>query len=360
VLSTCFELQPEFVESDFLPNLLGVDKLDARDELARRLARMKVATFLVDGRRYAGRPRLLDLEIVPVALSGGSLRAPMVLIVHERAVRLLIGSADLTEPGYRRNREVMAVLTATEEDPGHGSLISTALSQVPPALDPWWTPRAKRLMALARERLVAREVFGRNAEEWLVWSGDQVPLWRRFSSLWPDGEPVRRITIVSPSWSEEQGEGPLAQLLSHLRQRRGLAVRGDVRLLSEATPDSQAGFRPLFPATFAAVDLSRYDLLGIGQAVDPRLRQDVAAAPGVQPARVLHMKLALFEGPKTSLMYMGSAEFTGEGWGFGETRDIGMGSFCAGPGGGGTSSRRWCHRWPESRCRSPARPPPAS
>jgi phosphatidylserine/phosphatidylglycerophosphate/cardiolipin synthase-like enzyme len=43
------------------------------------------------------------------------LHAKVTLLHFEHAVRLIVGSANLTKQGYRENREAVAVLTATQK-----------------------------------------------------------------------------------------------------------------------------------------------------------------------------------------------------------------------------------------------------
>jgi hypothetical protein len=119
ILATTYELQAEFLETDFLPSLLGLGAWDDRNWTSRiaiekSLADTESAAVFMDTACYRGRPRSLRLSIHPVAVGRGRiLHAKVTLLVYDRAVRLIVGSANLTEPGYRKNREVAATLRAT-------------------------------------------------------------------------------------------------------------------------------------------------------------------------------------------------------------------------------------------------------
>ena len=57
VVATSYEMQPEFLETDFLPTLLGLGAWDDRNwssriALERHLAELDAATVLVDARPY--------------------------------------------------------------------------------------------------------------------------------------------------------------------------------------------------------------------------------------------------------------------------------------------------------------------
>lgn len=102
MLATTFELQPEFLEMDFLPSVFGLDSWDDRSwttriELEKHLFKLDAAFILTEARRYRGRPRSLRLEVRPAVSPRGSVLHPKVtLLLFEHAVRLIIGSANLT------------------------------------------------------------------------------------------------------------------------------------------------------------------------------------------------------------------------------------------------------------------------
>ncbi len=135
---------------------------------------------------------------------------------------------------------------------------------------------------------------------------------------WPPGESIDRLSAVSPFWSEERGEtGPLGQLLGHLRDSGLLRKGAEVRLLTEAKDLGEGRRVPVLPESYGALDLSGFGVVASALAVDPGvLPAEVEQAEGILVARPLHAKVLLFEGPTTSLLYLGSANFTNRAWGF--------------------------------------------
>ncbi len=107
LLSTTYDLNPDFLEMDFLPSVFGLGAWDdrrwaSRIALEKHLFQVDTAVILADARRYHGRPRSLRLEVLPgVAPRGSSLHAKVTLLLFERAVRLIVGSANLTERGQQ-------------------------------------------------------------------------------------------------------------------------------------------------------------------------------------------------------------------------------------------------------------------
>jgi hypothetical protein len=323
LLATTFDLEPDFVESDYLPTFLGVG---GRDDISwastikiRRLLQQSDATvILMDGRRFRGRPRALHLEVLPtIGPAGSKLHAKVTLIVQEKAVRLMVGSANLTTRGYRSNREVALSLIATAKDRNLVPLIHQAIDGMRAPLEKWWTPGAERVATVAARTIAAWDDAPPSSDSF-VWSYGRSSLAEAFGRAWPD-EPVSSISIVSPFWSDEGAGGPVEQLLGRLGLDR---VRGaKVRLFAEQAPDTTTTLRPLVPAGLASWDCRPLGIQADLVAVDPHvLPEEVGGRTDYQPVRALHAKLVVVEGPRTSLAYVGSANFTHHGWGFAASR----------------------------------------
>jgi hypothetical protein len=324
ILATTFELQPDWLETDYLPTLFALGAWDdrahaSRVALERRLAEVQSATLFQATDHFRGRPRSLRLEVVPVGRPGlGVLHAKVSLIVHESSIRLIVGSANLTENGYRRNREVAVSLSASARKPLQASLIRACLQPMPALFERWWTPGAQRLVSEALESLQEwAPGTSANADEWFAWGGGEEPLWRSFLARWPKDEQVERISIVSPFWSENPANGPIEVLLQRLRGSGSLADGANLRLLTEARPDTLGKVIPVLPPAYRALDLSTMGVHAAAQAVDPYAsREETGGVDDARP-RPLHAKVVLLEGRRISLAYFGSANFTRRGWAIG-------------------------------------------
>lgn len=323
ILATTYEMQPEFFETDFLPTVLGLGAWDDRNwtsriALEKHLAELESASVLMDARPYRGRPRSLRVEVLPVPLTNGRLlHAKVLLSVYENAVRLIVGSANLTEPGYRRNREVVAVLTASASRPVEAKLISEAILGLKELLSPWQSENVVELCQAAEDRLSQWKKDDAESQQWFAWSGGSTPLWKQFLNLWPQKEQVGKITIVSPFWSEEQPTGPVTRFISELRSSGCLAEHAELHLLTEAAPDKQSTYKPRLPETFHDFDPTAIGVRAFAVAVDPRVPpEEVSMGEEFIGSRALHAKVVLLEGDQTYLAYLGSANFTNRGWGF--------------------------------------------
>ena len=113
--TTTFEFDAAFFETELLPRFLGL-KFDHTEnepsflverEEALALARVGV---LVDQSRFDSAQSTMRWDQIPVQVPAGILHAKITVLAWERFIRVIVGSANLTRKGYRRNREVFAAL----------------------------------------------------------------------------------------------------------------------------------------------------------------------------------------------------------------------------------------------------------
>jgi hypothetical protein len=322
LLATTFELGADFVEHDFLPSLLSLSTKDdrstrARLQLEEQLAQMDVAALLMDAECYRARPCSLRVHVTARrARAAGRLHAKVTLIVHDDAVRLLVGSANLTDSGYRSNREVALSVSATAKKPEAATLIAQALESMPEVLETWWSSEAEKARKRALKLLsVWRSPVDEGDGDRFVWSGPERPLWRQFAEQWPKNEPLQKLFVVSPFWSEEHEHGQLGGLLRALRERGASTEGAKVNLLTNAVAEKEGTFLPQAHPSFATFNLCSLGIEATLHAVDPQVNEEGFERDG--RLRNLHAKVLIAAGPTTTLAYVGSANFTTRGWCFG-------------------------------------------
>lgn len=120
VLAISYTFEPDFFEEECLARFLSLQgKLGEEDRQAdlsywldseERLALAK-ATVLVDRSAFDG-VRNLRCDLLPVSPPGGLLHAKVSLLVWEKLVRVLIGSANLAPAGYRLQLEASVCFDA--------------------------------------------------------------------------------------------------------------------------------------------------------------------------------------------------------------------------------------------------------
>jgi hypothetical protein len=320
--ATTYEFGAEHFEIDFLPALLGLGAWDdqhwtTRVAIERELGKMDAAAVLLDTDGYRGRPRSLRVEVLPgKGERGQRLHAKVLVAIYEKAVRLVVGSANLTQPGYRENIEVAADLVATARQPETARLIAEALEGAAGLLSPWPATALGILKAKATELLRGFEAPTDEEQDWFCWGGGAVPVWEQFVARWPSGEEARKLTIVSPFWSEAGPGSPLDRLLSELGRRSALAGGARVDLLTAGIPLKGDVFRPVLPPGYAGFRTSLPGVEVWAHSVNPHVLPEEVQSDSFTGTRRLHAKVVLLEGPETSLLYLGSANFTARGWGF--------------------------------------------
>jgi phosphatidylserine/phosphatidylglycerophosphate/cardiolipin synthase-like enzyme len=322
ILATSYEFKPEFFETDFLPTLLGLGAWDDRNWTSRvtvekALAQLEGAVVFMDARCYQGRPRSLRVDITPVALNAGAaLHAKVLLLVYRDAVRLHVGSANITDFGYRRNREAAALLLASETHPQHAGLIITSVEGLKSALGQWWTEAAEQIVSSALAILKRYSV--QSIEDQFLWgAATSKSPFQSLVNTWPSNDVIQRITIVSPFWAEERSNnGPLAQLVARLRARGALVSNASVRLLTEAKHLGSEKYQPVLPESYESFDGRQLGIRATAEAVDPTvLPEEVDNREDVVVFRPLHAKVILLDGNTSSLAYVGSANFSNRAWG---------------------------------------------
>ena len=322
VLATSFDLNAEFFETDFLPSLLGLGAWNdrawsSRIAMEKHLALMESMVIYMQSDRYQGRPRSLRVSLIPYVATGARvLHAKVVLVVYERAVRLIVSSANLTPDGYRHNREVAVALFAAKRDTHHAAMIHSALLAMPGVLGERWGEDAEVVHRKALELIYAWEI-PEGAEDTFVWGGAVQPLHQQFLAQWPEGEQIDRISIVSPFWSQTVENGPVGTFLKNIESNGALGADAELNLFSEARQDAEGVYWPELTGEHARFDFRQLGVRASAYAVDPSVpAEDVGMRNDFTGRRRLHAKVVLMEGPDTTLAYVGSANFTARGWGF--------------------------------------------
>ena len=113
-VATTFTFAPDFFEEHCLSRFLRLESDPREDgaayliEREEKLALSRV--FAMVDRTHADGSASPRWDVVSVRPSGGIFHPKIALLVWHGWIRLIIGSANLTEPGYRKNQEVYGVL----------------------------------------------------------------------------------------------------------------------------------------------------------------------------------------------------------------------------------------------------------
>ena len=114
-IATTFEFEAAFFEAELLPRFLGLKFDNTENEPSFLVEREEALSLtriavLVDQSRSDSTQSTMRWDQIPVRVPAGILHAKITVLAWERFLRVLIGSANLTRRGYRRNREVFSAL----------------------------------------------------------------------------------------------------------------------------------------------------------------------------------------------------------------------------------------------------------
>jgi len=116
-LTTTYTFDPGLFDEQCLARFLEIESEPNREDLAFLLERetrlgCAYAGVLVD-HTQAGVDHSLRWDVLPVRIYGGKQHAKLSLLAWTKRIRLIVASANLTEAGYRSNREVAITLDAS-------------------------------------------------------------------------------------------------------------------------------------------------------------------------------------------------------------------------------------------------------
>lgn len=319
-VTTSFTLDAELFEEQCLARFLSIQSNPNETAKAYLIEReeklsQSFACVLVDS-AHAAPGRSLRWHMLPVTLPGGGvLHAKVTLLVWEHFIRILVGSANLTEPAYRRNQEIMAALEfGPEGNPGPELLTGCVafLNRVrsfAPGLDRSDAgPQAALAGFLAEVERRARALPPADRDEaecaliGLVPGGDTVV--QQLAARWVGPRPDR-AWVVSPFFDEDARAGSTAAEFATLLTTRGerwLHIAAPGRTLPDGTVQIDA------PAALTAS--SHSSLQHAFSYVEQRPEVD-----GKEQDRPLHTKSVWLERDERVLYMLGSSNFTAAGLG---------------------------------------------
>src|SRR6188474_3401871 len=119
-LATTYTFAPGLFDEQCLARFLEIESEPDREDLAFLLERESLlgsvyAGVLVD-HTQSGVEHSLRWDVLPVRIRTGKQHAKLSLLAWSRHVRIIVSSANLTDPGYRSNHEVTGTVELTEKE----------------------------------------------------------------------------------------------------------------------------------------------------------------------------------------------------------------------------------------------------
>lgn len=325
--ATTFTFDPAFFEEECLSRFLALETgpddgaayLIEREE---KLAQLVCAAVLVDQHHVRG-TRNLRWDLLAARVPGAILHAKVSLLLWSRCARLIVASANLTEPGYRRNQEVFGVLdyhpashaplpvlaemveflrqaaafSAVDGAPPGPGLCrwNRFLDQVLKVTRRWGAQQPPRSSAQPRVFAITTAPKRPNA-------------FRRLREVWPAGPPPSQAFVVSPFFDPPNVPNRPAEALWGL-----LRQRGDVRVQFEVTGEDVLG---------GGVLLHAPESLRRAQPADREGADTVFRRLTLDKDRPLHAKCLWLQNGEWAVYLMGSSNFTAAGLGLSQASNL--------------------------------------
>lgn len=312
-VATSFTFDAAFFETECVGRFLQMDTHPSESESVgyliereEKLAAAKVCA-LVD-RRHARDKESLRWDVLGVLVPRAIQHAKVALLAWGNCVRVIVGSGNLTEPGYRKNLEIFGTIELSKTDGGDRNGVEKTIEFLEQVVnlavgtDDPDTPKERVRHALAAVR--------RHTEGWPSTSADPqttVPIFGlpgrsvldQFSAEWPSAGPARTASIVSPFFDRPgQNHDAMKALIAQMAKKRPRDIYFYIR--AEDRPDGKM-------RVYAPLEMLKSARRTCDVHVHTVLRVQK------EEVRELHAKLLRLENDHWQMLLAGSSNFTSAG-----------------------------------------------
>jgi len=271
--------------------------------------------------------RSLRWDLIPVRLRNGILHAKISILQWSELIRLIIGSANLTEDGYRKNREVFGVLDYYKDSDSPLECLYATVDYLAELLNENHSPD---LSSPAVERclnflkgirhvnkkwgVVSQPKGKKNIHVYPVFtSRKRKPIFEQINEKWPDASPPSFAYVTTPFYdktSENDVYVPSQKLWSVLKQRGGATVYYNVTAEDSDNQGSMVIHAP-YKSLIKAQPENRTEVYSCFNLIDES-QSDVESDEVFRP---LHLKSIWLENNNWAQYIIGSSNFTSAGLG---------------------------------------------
>ena len=330
-LATTYTFTPGLFDEQCLGRFLEIESEPAREDLAFLLERENLlgsvyAGVLVD-HTQAGVEHSLRWDVLPVRIPKRKQHAKLSILTWSRYIRIIVASANLTEPGYRTNHEVAATVELSPKE-ADSELLAQAVAflrdllrfvpragedtpemqraeayllQVERQAEPWARPRGKGRV---------RQTFACTLPAISPDQGERSSLEEALAACRRRGRSPREAWIASPFFDVDGDRSRVAAALCQ-SMARGLA-REICFCVPAVRDDEPARPRLAAPKAIASTP-PKY-----GGRVTVEMLPDF---DGEGNGRPWHAKMVALKGDKYTALLIGSSNFTCAGMGVGSPRN---------------------------------------
>ncbi len=319
-VATSFTFDSTFFETECLGRFLKMNTHPSESEsvgyLIEREEKLASATVcaLVD-RRHARDKESLRWDVLGVLVPGAIQHSKLSLLTWGNHVRAIIGSGNLTEPGYRKNLEVFGTIELSRTKGGDKSAVAKVIEFLVEVLKlAVGDQAAEGPIRRAREALTS---VRHRISSWPAVTTDKrsaVPVFglprRRVLSqlgeLWPSGGPPRVAHVLSPFFDCPPGDHVAVSGLIKL-----LAKKGNREVVFYVRADDLPEGRLKAYAPKGMIELALETCSVTVKRVSHEQKGEL---------RDLHAKMIILANDEWQMLLIGSSNFTTSGLGASERR----------------------------------------
>lgn len=318
VLATTFTLDTALFEEECLARFAGVQSDPARDgalyriEREEKLAALLCAAVVADIHHCGGR-RSLRWDLLAARPASGVMHAKISLMAWTNHVRVIVGSANLSNEGYRRNQECVAPLEFGDAFADRGLLdpLLTFLRELLSLTTGPARQRAEQLLQWVDQRLPRHASPGKGLQRRVLLVGPGRPnLFEQLRQILPDGAPPGEAHVVSPFFDPKSRDaGPERTLWGMMKQRGSAELH--LHVAGEEAPESKRWRLEVPRHILSATPKGR---AGAVTELHPVRVADVPTDFG-RDRRPLHAKTLALSHETWAALVVGSSNFTSAGMG---------------------------------------------
>lgn len=309
-LATSFTFEADFFTQDCLARFLRLSTVsDEGDRIAtvaalleeeERLSEAQV-TVVID-RSTPAEKRNLRWDLLRVHVPGGLLHAKVAVLIWERAARVVLGSANLTRAGYRRQMEIGLALDLVEGCRIPKAVFVDVAAELQSIVDLVPGPadgpkfRANGTLGLLRDRAEQLRLPTNSTGDLRLAVAPARPgvcPLDELEKVWRGAQPLR-ATVVSPFWDDDLEHTAVRKVQSKLTGRP--AVERSTSLFVAEDPVTASAIAPVSLLAARDVDVCTFD-------------------PVDRERRALHAKLYVYESNEWLAAMVGSSNATRAGLG---------------------------------------------
>lgn len=326
-ISTTFTFDAEFFEEECLTRFLVMETEKENDgaaflvEKEEKLAGLSTALVLADQHHCRG-SRSLRWQLAPCRLQRGIMHAKVTILQWSDCIRLIIGSANLTKPGYCINQEVYSCIDYYRETESDPLLLTATLDFLQdlaegccsPTIIATYSKFNNEIRACIKTWEIAHAVYRKD-------DVTMVPLFisphnkrglERLRKTWDNSfnSPPDQAFIVSPFYDQTVTEFTPSRKLAEVMQQRGSV---DINyLLTTETTEEENGIIYLHAPSFLAEKTK--DNQGIRFL---NVNEEGKNEKEALVQRPMHLKQLWLQKADFSLLMLGSSNFTSAALGTG-------------------------------------------